>query len=232
MNWSFFYDKTDKKVIKALADSRQDFKFDQQNVKARLMMALKDRTTPGTEKYRTPIHHFFPRYVAGLVTSVILVGTTAGLAYASNKAKPGERLYKVQTFQNNLVLSLPLPDTQKAQYRTDIVAQRLTELEQIQPAGSQNSQQIQAEIRASQQSIVDAVSNVAIIQSQSRQNDSKILAIVKQLNDLSNKHEQKMELLKNQITDAQIKAEIEDSLATIKVNREKLHKNSDSNSDE
>jgi len=222
MQWWFPYDNNDKKIIALLKQASPDFQFDQENVKAKLFMRL-GADVPGIERYHADEHHYMPKFAAGLIASLLLVATTAGVTFASNKAKPGERLFLVQQLQNNLVLSLPLPDDQKAQIRTDIVAQRFLELDQIE-SPKLNPIRVSAEIKTSQESIDDAVSNLATIQNQAHKNHAKILAIIKQLDELSTKHQQKMESIRKDSTDDKINLEIDKSLESIKINQEKLRK--------
>jgi hypothetical protein len=219
MKFDLFDDK-DKKVIELLSNSKQDFVFDQKNVKARLLMALGNK--PAAKNRNLPHHNFIPNYRAALVFCIILVVGMGSLSFASNKASPGETLYSVQKLQNNLVLSLPLADESKAQYRTDIVAQRLEDLDRIESSTSDHTQ-IQAEIKASEESIEDAVSNVAI-QIQANQNNQKILSIIQQLDELSTRHQEKMETIKDNVTDEKIRAEIDRSLELIRANTEKLRR--------
>jgi hypothetical protein len=206
-------------IIELIKEAQQDFKFDQENVKAKLMMAVTKLKISVHEKPRLT----FSRYALGLGSALVIFLATTALAMASNASKPGEFLFPVQKFENKAILSLPLPATKKAEISTRIVAKRLKELDEIDPTKVKDSAQLGAEVKAAQESIQRAAKYLPAKPSsdQSSKKTQKIDNIIDQLNDLTTKHQEKLESIKQHVSDEKIKAEIDQSVANIKLSKEK-----------
>ncbi len=144
-------------MIKLLKDSEQDFRFDEQRVKDRLLYSL--RETPIKAPARTFFTFRFMKYSALVAGLVIFLSATFVLALNAN---PGDRLFGLNKFGENVILSLPLSMEQKAQVQAGIVTRRLEALQEIeaQPAGPGLETKQLETIKESDESIQNAIDTV------------------------------------------------------------------------
>src|SRR4051794_19211052 len=106
------FDSKKKKIENLLRASRQDFRFDAENSRARLMMAVNVRhLTRDDVRGLTFSPRTWPKYLVGTSIAGIALGFASSLTFAANQSKPGDVLFPVQKLQNKVVLSLPLPQT-------------------------------------------------------------------------------------------------------------------------
>ena len=217
-------------IKRLLRKSKQDFRFDQEAVKGKLMASISRQapTKPMAETFE-PVHaqetikpHYWPQYAASVIAALVLLATTTGLAFASSKAKPGDKLYQIQKAQNRIVLSLPLTAEKKAQIRTDIAAQRIEDLQGASVGLIQNAN-LELEIDETQQSIDEAVASVPSARTQnSTKKDQAIADLVKKLSELSTKHEQRLLSIQKNVKDPQLKEKINQSLLEISATKARL----------
>lgn len=223
-----FRSKQRNELEQLLKSSRQDFEFDRQNVRTRIMTAVNSRHLSKADLEKLTFRvKIWPRFaLSGSVALVLLAGTT-GFAYAAGQAAPGDLLFPVQKLQNQIVLSLPMPATKKEEIRTQIVATRLAQLSTVEQNPKADPAKLQALVEESQASIEDAVNNLpkppADTNSQGK-NNARFDALISQLEDLSSQHEQKIQALKQQTTDAAIQSQIDQSVTVINQNRAKLQR--------
>lgn len=215
----FGFNSKNKKVENLLRESRQDFGFDSENIKARVMMAVNVRHLSKEDVKRLTFNpSTWPRYVFATTIALVLAITTTGFAFAANGSKPGEVLFPVQKLQNQIVLSLPLSASKKAEISTNIVAKRIQELDELQKNPASKSSRVSAEIREAQESIAKAASFVP----EQKTNDESVEETANKLNDLSTKHQQTLQNLSTQTEDSELKAEIEQSVKDITATQDKI----------
>jgi hypothetical protein len=156
---------------------------------------------------------------------IFLAAGTSTLVFAANLAKPGDTLFPVQKLQNDIVLSLPLPEATKQQIRTNIAIQRVSELDPVKTSEKLDEKKIHAQIQESNLSIDAAIATLPKPpQAPAKKSNHKAHALLNQLDDLSNAQEKHLEDLKAKVLDADLKLEIEASIEKAKTRREKLHK--------
>jgi hypothetical protein len=237
-----WFNSKNKKIEELLRQSRQDFGFDSDNIKARLMMAVNARHFSFDDAKRLTFNpSTWPKYAFGATLALVLVLSTSGLAFASTKSKPGEILFPVQKLQNQIVLSLPLSSNTKAQISTNIVAKRLKELEEIQKNPDSKPSQVSAEVKEIQASIQKAASYVPEVSDstpEKQDNGSKISKkkadiekTTNRLESLSAKHQATLKSLSAKTTDDKLKIQIDKSVENISATQEELHQKGKSNSD-
>jgi hypothetical protein len=215
----FGFNSKNKKLENLLRESRQDFGFDSENIKARVMMAVNVRHLSKDDVRRLTFNpSTWPRYVFGASLALILAITTTGFAFAANESKPGEVLFPIQKLQNQIVLSLPLSAAKKAEFSTNIVAKRLQELDEIQNNSNTKSSKVSAEVKEAQESIATAAS---FVPEQVSDNDN-VEEIAKKLDGLSIQHQQTLQNLSIKTEDTELKAEIEKSVRDITATQSKL----------
>lgn len=213
-----------------LKNSKQNFRFDQDRVKARLMYFVDVRHLNKDDAKRLTFKPaVWPKYAFSASLALVLLASTSGLAFASNRATPGDILFAVQKAQNNIILSLPLPESKKDEIRTDIVAKRISEFNKIENVATVNPSKIQASIDESQKSFDEAFSHLPQAQSsnvepKSSSDEGIDDDLITKLEDLSAQHEARLESLKSQVNDEKIKDQINQSLDSLKSSREKLEK--------
>jgi hypothetical protein len=234
---NLFKSKKRKEIENLLANSKQDFGFDSQNVKARLMMAVNSRHFSKEEAKRLTFRgSLWPKYALSLSLAVVLMVSTTGLAFASSRATPGDVLFPVQKFQNQIVLNLPLPESKKEEIRTEIVAKRVKELDAIRNNPNANSAKVQAAVEESQKSMDEAVAHLPEVKSDpknqstddktKKENNRKkenLKKLVSKLEDLSKQHEEQVTQLKQlRVDDEELLKKIDESVISVKANRSKL----------
>src|SRR3712207_1969199 len=107
----FFKSKKAKEIENLLKASKQDFGFDSESVKHRILLAANVRhLTKDDVRRLTWSPSTWPKYAFGTALALVLAVTTSGFAVASNSAAPGDVLFPVQKLQTKIVLSLPLPE--------------------------------------------------------------------------------------------------------------------------
>jgi hypothetical protein len=225
----FFRSKKDKQIEQLLSESRQNFEFDSQNIKARLMMAVESQHFSKEElRNFTFKPNFWPRYAFSLTLAVMLMVGTTGFAFAANNATPGDVLFPIQKIQNQIVLSLPLPETKKEEIRTEIVTKRLKELDAIEKISNPDSAKIQAIVKESQASIDDAVTNLhmepAVEGTTSPdKKQAKLDNLATKLDGLIDTHQKYLKNIQEKTKDSETKETIDNSAKSIESTREKLN---------
>jgi|GEM_PF-4454481 len=135
-------------LARMLQGSKSDFKFNQKGVRNRLMMDIEEGQMAQAER-RVREHargSYFRRHKwATMAVIVILVVGGSGVGLAQNNlSQPGDALYALDQFQEQALLKLPLPETQKAKIRADIVDERNRELDFVVGAAAAPELQDQA----------------------------------------------------------------------------------------
>jgi hypothetical protein len=119
----------EQELIDLLKQSRQDFRFEQDKVKMKLLVEIRSQ-----EKLPKPssLNNFGWALTRGLAFMVLVVfaGTGVTFAYASN-ALPGDKFYSINYWGDKTLLSLPLPSETKLWVHTKMANKRLQEIHTI-----------------------------------------------------------------------------------------------------
>ena len=98
----------EKKILSAWMKKQPEFKYNKEDVKARLMQSV--RATPMEE----PTFSWLTMPNWGLVlTAMVIMISSATFAYA-DQAKPGDVLFPLNKLNNRLILSMPFSAQTKA----------------------------------------------------------------------------------------------------------------------
>ena len=223
MTW-FKPSKQDEDLIKLLKKSSSDFKFDPNSVKYRLLNSM----AHGDQKSVT---HFkigrVAKYSVSFASLVILISTT--FAFAVN-SRPGDKLFGLNKFGENVVLKLPLSVEQKAKVQEYIVTNRLEALDQVKTKQDdknigQDALKLQA-IKESDESLTSAVDNITEnkkkLEASGKTKEAKRLEkVLDQLQISAEKREVKIREIEKEIKDSKTKAEILNHLRKIEESRKK-----------
>ncbi len=216
--------KHNEELIKLLRKSRSNFRFDPDLVKYRLLASVREAGQ------KTPSHFRFSRvirYSSSFAGLVLVISTT--FAFASN-SRPGDTLFGLNKFGENVVLQLPLSVQQKALVREHIVTNRLEALDQVQT--DHEVENLESEdrsleaIKESNESLSRAV-DVITENKQKLEAAGKTEAVEKlehvldQLQDQAQKREVKIKQIADQTKDAKKKEEIQNHLKKIEESRKK-----------
>src|SRR5579872_2469837 len=126
MKW--FDLQVNQKLLDQLKKSDIGFKFDPNISKHRLMLNLTHM--PPMRKYSgMKIHHLL-KYAS--VTAGVILVVSGSLVYAATNTKPGDKLFGLNKFGQQVILSLPLSAQTKASFQAKIVTSRLNDLDQLQ----------------------------------------------------------------------------------------------------
>ena len=214
--------KSDEQLIRLLRTAQQDFHFPIGSIKHRLMQSIGQAMPVAVieSKFRGIIMLRYSVVAAGVI--VIISG---GLVLASTNSTPGDALFPIAKLREQVILGLTFDDLARADYRADIVSDRLQALDQINqnveaPQAKINNQRLQvvAESDKSLSTAVDAV----MAQQESLQNQGKEAQAAKlrqtlvELDQLALQHEEKIEALESETDDAQTQASIEEHLLNIR----------------
>jgi hypothetical protein len=140
----FFNSNKSNDLIKLLRASRQDFNFDQKRVKLRIEEHLSSGPSP-VKKSLPFVSISFPRFgvfncAVGLATILLLA---TGTLAAASSARPGDKLFGLNKFREQLLLTLPFSPETRAQLQANIVVERLKALDDLPTSGSQTQAQLE-----------------------------------------------------------------------------------------
>jgi hypothetical protein len=208
-----------------LKASKQDFQFDEQSIKAQLLSHL-----PTQEDLHALQHGFFTfrtLKIAGVV-AVVLVFVSGTVVFAST-ATPGDRLFGLNKWGENIIFNLPLSVEQKAQLRTYIVSRRLDaikELEAVTVADEKIYNRKLETVKHSDISLKAAIETVAANkkklsdagQTESAQRMEEVLV---RLNNLAQEHEDRIQAMEASFPEGKMKESIRKNLMEIKTTHKK-----------
>jgi hypothetical protein len=214
-----------EELIKLLKNSGSDFNFDPNSVKFRLLNSISE---VGQKK---PVRHFrFHRvltYSVGFTGLVIAISTT--FAFAST-SKPGDTLFGLNKFGENVVMKLPLSVEQKAKVQEYIVTNRLEALDQVKTKEEQPTAKTKAKklktIKETDESFVSAIDNITKnkkkLEASGKIKDAeKLEKVLEQLDAQAEKSEKRIRELEDNSDDKEVKAEIRRHLLKIQESRKK-----------
>jgi hypothetical protein len=210
--------KKDKELIKLLKHSGSDFDFDPDKVKYRLLASIKSADQKAFRHFR--ITHAL-QYSAAFACLVIMISTT--FAFASN-AKPGDKLFALNKFGEQVILNLPLGVEQKAKVREYIVTSRLEALDEVQEAKKLET------VKESDESLSTAVEIIAA--NMKRLEDSgkpeqaeKLEQVLDKLQSKALEKEAKLQELEDKTEDETTKTQIRNHRKKIEDSRKKAQSN-------
>jgi preprotein translocase subunit SecD len=222
-----FLDPTpeEQKLIDQLKASRQDFRFEQEKIKFKLLQSI--RNQPEEIKSRNGLGHYVWFFARGLVfaTLIIFVSTGATFAYAS-KLLPGDKLYPLNIWGDKTLLSLPLPAKTKVFISTQMTAKRLGEIQQIHANPSISSSVKAAAVKHSHEILTQIIEDTHNIVRNFEA--SKKPSQAQEINSMMNQGiteqltpalEQDVQELENQIENTQLKNELESEFQEMKSRR-------------
>ncbi|MGE5392214.1 MAG: hypothetical protein ACM3NH_00500 [Candidatus Saccharibacteria bacterium] len=217
-----FNRKSEKRDIPhALNCSGRDFPFNQAGVKARLMLSIAAAPQP-QEPYWTFRRFLLPLSI-GSGTLAIIFALSTTLAAASNTV-PGDNLYFLNSLQEKIALSLPLPAEQKADIRLGYVYQHINEVSKVQDRST--DVQIKT-LKQSQEFITETINKTVTAEQAMRQKGrtksaDSLNRDLSEVQVITDQHVQRLEQLKEEAgTDQSIKDEIDQHLTEIKNARQK-----------
>lgn len=222
----FFPSQPNNDLKKRLAASRQEFKFDQEAIKSRLLYSLNDAPMKAPDK--TLVSFRALKYSTVLASVLILISGTFALA---SQAQPGDRLFALNKWSEKLVLALPLSMDQKAAMETRIVNKRLQALEAVKlnsPATiSPQTETRQLEtIKESDEAVQNALESVAsnkkLLETQGQTaNAQRLEKVLNELDNLAAQHEKQIQGLEQSALDDEARQTIQLHLIEIKNARTK-----------
>ncbi|MEO8065482.1 MAG: hypothetical protein ABI643_01335 [Candidatus Doudnabacteria bacterium] len=220
---NLFSRKSNQDLIEQLAKSRQDFQFDRFGIKNKLLMSLENSPEePVAHKFFTIRLIKYSATFAGL-----LIFLSTALSFAST-AKPGDKLFPLNKLEEKMILNLPLSAEQKADLQVRIVSKRLEALKAVE--NTTNNVRLQAKqletVKESDASIKQAVDSVSANKNALKgpgktATEQKLDQVLNQIDDLAQKHEQRIQSLEDSASDKNIKQSLNQHLNEIKNSRHK-----------
>src|SRR3989344_6366068 len=117
---NIFKAQENEKLISLLASAKQDFKFNQADIKTRLLAQLPHtKQLPAQDlRFSSPLVFRSGFFFAGVV--LLVSGTFAAAMHSG----PGDKLFGVNKFRQELILKLPLGAEGNAQAQAHLVEER------------------------------------------------------------------------------------------------------------
>jgi hypothetical protein len=220
----FNHDMTEEKMKNLLKAAQQDFRFDQDTVKNRLMPVL-DRIEILPYRRTLLTAKSLAYSMSGAVFVVFVSGT---FAFAST-SKPGDKLFVVNKWRENIILHLPLSVDQKTRFETGIVNNRLRALQtvNVQMPQAQENKKLDT-IKESDESLHNAIELVSAnkhsleAEGQTEQAEKMDQALT-QLDNLAQQHEQQIQIIEASTEDGTNREIIKQHLHQIYTTRAKAH---------
>ena len=226
-----------KTTLNQLKNSDENFRFDQTSAKTRLLADLHSAPYLG----RAPFRQSHSRqYLVGGLSVVVLVSGTFTYAQSAN---PGDVLFPINKFGEQIILSLPFSPQTNAQIHTNLVTKRFNALDEVidnDQDDSLETQQLQlVTIQESDETFnqaIEAVSNnrQRLLDSGQTQGVDQMSQTLNDLEVLAQKHEQQIVDLEAKVGDPQIKDLMEVHRQSIYNSRSRvkteLHQKDDSES--
>ena len=216
-----FKNEQEEKLKMLLKQNQQDFRFDEQSVRLKLLQAI-NRTKPAESQTR--FFHMTRTIKFASATAVIVIFISTTFAFAAN-SKPGDKLFALNKFGEKFLLKLPLSAEQKATIQTNFVTKRLEDLEAVQIASSTHKQL--ETVKESDESLKEAVEAVSTnrnkLETEGRtESVKKLNRVLNQLNDLAARHEKQIEALETSTTEESVKQVFDLHLNQIKDSRHRV----------
>ncbi|OGE80770.1 MAG: hypothetical protein A3H72_02345 [Candidatus Doudnabacteria bacterium RIFCSPLOWO2_02_FULL_48_8] len=213
--------RNNDKLKEMLKQSQRDFSFDQKAVKQTVLAHA------GTHQPVLLAKSYRLAWAYTFAALMLFIGLGTTLTYA-NTAKPGDRLYAMDTLHEQAILKLPLPAQTKAKIQANIAAERTAELNQIKITGNKVELKLKA-VETSQQSLTQAVDKITENRAKFKlrgkeKSVHQMDAVLLKLEQLASEQEQKGIEIKQELSDPLDRLEIENRLEEIKKARTKAHR--------
>lgn len=195
-----------------LKASKQSFRFDQNQIRFNL---LKNIDKPAQFESKP----FFSYKLATVFAALILfIGLGTTFAFA-NAAKPGDKLFAIDTLQEKMLLKLPWPEETKASIRTRIVHERIAELNEITKKERRDEIKLKA-IDASGQSLNKAIESTVMHRDKLKKRGkteraAKLNETLNKLEELASKQEMETDRIKQNVTDPEVRNKIDERIEEI-----------------
>lgn len=123
-----FKSEKHEKLIRLLASAKQDFKFNQSEIKTRLLAQLPQ--TPQLSANPTVRISSLLIFRSGFFFAGLILVASGTFAAASHSG-PGDKLFGVNKFRQELLLKLPLSPEGQAKAQAHLVEERLKSLDEL-----------------------------------------------------------------------------------------------------
>jgi len=220
MNWL----KPDKKLTDQLKASSADFKFDPNPGKYRLLSAIAHLDQKKTS------FHFSHILKYSMITAVSFVLFLTGAFALAFNSQPGDKLFSLNKFGENIILNLPLTELQKAEVQEQIVTKRLEALDQVQAKSDSLQADLEARkletIKESDETLTAAIDNISknkqkLEASGNKRGAEKLNSVLERLQLKAADREKTIQKFEDETTNKDSKAKIREHLQKIKKSREK-----------
>ncbi len=198
MTW--FKNHQEEKIKLLLRESRQDFRYDHESTRLKLLQNLNHYPQPASHT------HVWIMAKYALVAACFVFLFSATLAFTSN-AKPGEKLFTLNKWGEQMILRLPLPEEQKMNIENNIVTKRLEALDIV-----EKENKILETVKESDETLNAAVEKIIINKAKIAVGDDekteKLDEALERLDAQAALREQKIKDLEDRVIDQEAKAKI------------------------
>jgi hypothetical protein len=216
-----FNSDKDNKFIKPLLQG-MDFKFDQAGIKNRLLTSM---TYSQSSSSFVQKKFLYKRVSLTFGTVALILFFSSTCVYADH-TKPGDKLYFLDQFQEQVGLRLSRTAAEKAKLKSKIINERLQEISEFKN-NDPSTQSLRLEsIEKTQANIIQTVDETAAIKQRltstgHKNSTNQVDQVLNQLEELAGRQQLQMEQVKSEIDDDAINLKIENNILEIKKARNK-----------
>lgn len=147
----------DEKKIAQLLKQQGDFNFNKTGIKTRLLTSVHNTRFREHAAPKKFYQHWTIQFGTCLALVLLLV---SGVSYA-NGAKPGDKLYFLDLFEEKIELTLPRTAASRTQLQSAILSERVEEIDEIKGDDAKSAALKIKTINSLQQNLIKAVDDAA-----------------------------------------------------------------------
>ncbi len=216
-----FNSEKNNQVIARIRATNQNFVFDHQRQKDRLLLALSSPQPPKDEHWAS--YGFTFKFSAGIAITILAASATFLTAQG---AAPGDTLFPVNKLREKILLALPLATLKRVEVTAGIAQERFDALDQIPAAVPDQIERKIQTVQETQESFQQAVEVIsrkqADLEEAGRTEAADTLdRVLTNLNQMAQEHETLIEQLAEQAEDESVQTKIRSDLQLFRQTRQK-----------
>ncbi len=213
----FGYKSKINKLLHKHLRQQVDFKFNSDGIKNRLLTSMKNESVSSTHEFPQPMRSWKMTFGSGMIVFFAALGT---LSYADS-TKPGDKLYFLDQWQEQVALKIPQSVQSKSKLKSDLIDERLQEIKKLENT-TEDAQNLKIEtINRTQQNIIETVDETADIKHDLQNNGrnksvNQVNNVLMQLENLAQEQETQIEELQKNTKNEKDQEQFETNLQAIK----------------
>ena len=223
---NIFKAQENEKLISLLASAKQDFKFNQADIKTRLLAQLPHAKQPAAKQFRfsSPLIFRSGFFFAGVILLV------SGTFVAASQSQPGDKLFGINKLRQEMLVRLPLGAEGKAKAHAHLVEERLKSLDRLPEQAAQvklrqENRKLEV-IKETERSLNQAVNTIrknqeALEKKGNKEAASRLQDVLTTIGDMAEKREQTIKRIEEESKNDTKRELLEGHLKDLKEARQK-----------